>query len=572
MPPILITAFDGLQPAQVRHDLAPNLARFADEGVFFEHHHPVFPSVTRVNAASIATGVGPGAHGLAANTMVARDSDPGVVFSALEPTLTAVAEKTGRALFAPTLADILTPLGMEYIAIGVGTSGNAYVHNPNADRSDSPSAGATIHPEFTLPRALDDELTARFGPWPPETMPNTPRYDHAIRILTEYILPERQPAVALIWSSEPDKAQHAHGVGSPMSDRAVREADARFGRILQWLNDNDRADTDVMVVSDHGYSTIQEHVDVQWYVRHAGFSEDDVLVAPNGGSVLFYAKDAGVAHALAEWLMQRPWCGALLASERVGRVGEIEGTLPLSLSGGDGPRGPDLAMSLGWDSRTNDAGYSGYAYSTGGRPGQGQHGSMSRHEMNNVLLARGPGFRRSARIQSPTGNTDLAPTIAKPIGNPRPRPRRRQNPNRIPNRRRPRPVDRRNPPRRTPNPIRNLLPAHPNIPRRPNRLHRRRHSPPQPSLAPIVIPANAGIQSAYQQPTETPASTPPALLVPHLQTPHHHRPRNRKVRIRPRQRRPTFVLRFPHHRRIAKLHAPIRRNADLHLSHHAGHG
>ena len=413
MPHLLIAAFDGLQPAQVRHDLAPNLARFADEGVFFDHHHPVFPSVTRVNAASIATGVGPGAHGLAANTMVARDYDPATVFSALEPTLSAVAAKTGNALFAPTLADLLAPLGMEYIAIGVGTSGNAYVHNPNAHKS----GGATIHPDFTLPYSLNDELTARFGPWPPETMPNTPRYDRAIRILTEYILPERRPAVSLIWSSEPDKAQHAHGVGSPMSDRAVREADERFGRILQWLNDNDRADTDVMVVSDHGYSTIQEEVDVEWYVRHAGFSQDDVLIAPNGGSVLFYARDANIARRLAEWLMQRPWCGAMLASER---VGDIEGTLPLSLSGGDGQRGPDLAMSFGWDSRPNGAGYAGHAYSSGGRPGQGQHGSMSRHEMNNVLLARGPHFKRGARVQSPTGNTDLAPTVLSILGIPVP--------------------------------------------------------------------------------------------------------------------------------------------------------
>ena len=33
MTSILIAAFDGLQPAQVRPDLMPNLARFASEGV-----------------------------------------------------------------------------------------------------------------------------------------------------------------------------------------------------------------------------------------------------------------------------------------------------------------------------------------------------------------------------------------------------------------------------------------------------------------------------------------------------------------------------------------------------------
>ena len=342
MTSILIAAFDGLQPAQVRPELMPNLARLASEGVFFENHHPVFPSVTRINAASMVTGTYSGKHGLAANTMVARDYDPTAAFSALEPTLADVARKTGRVLFTPTLADILSRHGMEYTAIGVGTSGNAYVHNPRADES----GGATIHPEFTLPYELSDKLRQRFGEWPGEAMPNTPRLDHAVRILTEHILPERQPAVALIWSSEPDKAQHAHGVGTEMSDRAIREADARFGSILEWLEANGQgSDTDVLVISDHGYSTIQEVVDVERYTRDAGFNEEEVIVAPNGGSALFYCQGEDVAHRLAAWLMERPWCGALLASEA---AGEIEGTLPISLAGAEGRRAPELAMSFGW--------------------------------------------------------------------------------------------------------------------------------------------------------------------------------------------------------------------------------
>ncbi len=413
MTSVIIAVFDGLQPAQIRPNLMPNLSRFAQEGVFFQNHHPVFPSVTRINAASMVTGRYPGAHGLAANTMVARDYDPAVVFSALEPTLADMARKTGRVLLAPALADILSDNGMEYAAIGVGTSGNAYVHNPSADTS----GGATIHPDFTLPYTLHNRLASRFGDWPPESQPNTPRFRHAIRVLTEHILPERQPAVALIWSSEPDKAQHAHGVGSEMSDLAVREADARFGDILGWLDGNGRADTDMMVVSDHGYSTILEAVDVESRVRDAGFSKQDVLVAPNGGSALFYTRDSQTTLSLASYLMTQPWCGSLLASDA---AGDIQGALPMSLAGCDGPRAPELAMSFAWDSRSNAAGYEGYVYSSGGTSGQGQHGSMSAYEMNNVLLARGPSFKRGARVKSPTGNVDIAPTVLDLLGLPIP--------------------------------------------------------------------------------------------------------------------------------------------------------
>ena len=411
---VLIAVFDGLQPAQVRPELAPNLARFADEGVFFENHHPVFPSVTRVNAASMVTGRQPGGHGLAANVMVARDFDPSRVFSALEPTLEELRRATGKALLAPTLADILAACGLEYVAVGVGTSGNAYVHNPNADAA----GGATIHPDFTLPRELGAALESRFGAWASESLPNTARFNRAIDILTEYVLAERTPAVSLIWSSEPDKSQHAAGVGSEMSDRAVREADAGFGRILNRLDALGLSESaDILVASDHGYSTIREVVDVEWYARDAGFGADEVLVAPNGGCALFYARDSGVARRLAAWLMGKAWSGAVLASERVGAV---EGALPLSLVGGEGPRGPDVVMSFDWDSRANAAGYRGFAHSTGGAPGLGQHGSMSRYEMNNVLLARGPSFLGGARIASPTGNADVAPTVLRLLGLPIP--------------------------------------------------------------------------------------------------------------------------------------------------------
>jgi hypothetical protein len=124
-------------------------------------------------------------------------------------------------------------------------------------------------------------------------------------------------------------------------------------------------------------------------------------------------KDAATADHLAGFLMRQPWCGALLASEA---VAPIPGTLPLSLAGGEGARAPELAMSFRWDSRPNGARYPGHAPSTGGAPGLGQHGSMSRHELRNILFARGPSFRRALKVEAPSGNTDLAPTILRILG------------------------------------------------------------------------------------------------------------------------------------------------------------
>ena len=413
---ILIVVFDGLQPSQITPELMPNLAEFADGGVTFANHHPVFPTVTRVNASSIVTGCLPGKHGLAGNTFLCRDFDPHRVIPAMEPTLQAVADATGKTLLAPGLADILGRRGLQYIAIGTGTSGNAYQHNPNAESA----GGATIHPDFTLPRSLHGELKARFGAWPAQDLPNTARLTHARRIMTEYILAERNPAVALLWLSEPDKTQHEDGVGMGRANQALGEADAEFGQLITWLEQTGRsATTDVFIVSDHGYSTISRVVPVEAMLTDAGFPAIDqkggVAVAANGGSALFYVNngDPDAAARLTRWLTSQDWCGPLFASERVGQPG---GTLPASLIGCDGPRSPDMTMSFPWNSDANGAGYAGHAPATGGAPGQGQHGSMSRHELRNVGLARGPSLRSQAVIDTPTGNVDLAPTILRLLG------------------------------------------------------------------------------------------------------------------------------------------------------------
>ena len=418
MTKVLVVVFDGLQPAQVTAKLMPNLAAFAASGVTFANHHAVFPSVTRANASSMVTGRAPGGHGISANTLLVPDFDPHQAIPALEPQLEQVARTTGRVLLAPTLADILAEHGREYVGIGVGTTGNAYLHNPNAEVC----GGATIHPDFALPRVLHEDIIARFGPWPDESRPNTPRMAHAVGILTEYILPERNPEVALIWSSEPDKSQHDAGVGSELSDAAVAEADAQFGRILRWLTETGRdEETNVMVISDHGYSTIGEVVNVQALAREAGFppggEPGGLAVASNGGAVLFYASpwDRNTVKRLVQWLMAQPWCGNLTVGER---AGDIPGTLPGSLVGNEGERAPDLTMSFRWRPDPNPAGYAGTAYSTGGVAGQGQHGSMSRSEMHNILFARGPGFGQGLRVDVPSGNVDLAPTILKLLGLP----------------------------------------------------------------------------------------------------------------------------------------------------------
>ncbi len=417
MTAFLIVVFDGLQPAQVTPDLMPNLSRLAAEGVAFANNHAAFPTVTRANVATLVTGHCPGAHGLTGNMLVIPEFDPHRAIGAMEPILTEIAANT-PVLLKPTLGDILHRHDKEFVAVGTGTSGNAYLQNPNAESY----GGATIHPDFSLPRPLHAEITARYGPWPDRSLPSSHKLAYAVDIATGYVLPERRPAVSLVWFSEPDSSQHSHGVGSEAAITAIGEADRQFGRLLDWLEEWGIAmETNVIVASDHGYSTISEVVGVEALLRDAGFppggEPGGVVVAPNGGSALFYvpANDGSTAQRLARWLTAQPWCGALVSSQA---AGEIEGALPASLIGLEGPRAPTITMSFRWDSTPNDAGFAGHAYSTNLGPGRGQHGSMSPHETRNVLFARGPAFKKFTTITVPTGNVDLVPTILHLLGLP----------------------------------------------------------------------------------------------------------------------------------------------------------
>jgi len=66
---VIVFVVDGLRPDSITPEDTPTLFRLRAEGVDFTDSHAVFPTVTRVNAASLATGTQPGTHGILGNQM-----------------------------------------------------------------------------------------------------------------------------------------------------------------------------------------------------------------------------------------------------------------------------------------------------------------------------------------------------------------------------------------------------------------------------------------------------------------------------------------------------------------------
>ena len=64
---IVVVVWDGMRPDFMTEQYTPALHQLAQEGVFFQNHHPVYLSATEVNGTAISTGAYPAHSGIMAN-------------------------------------------------------------------------------------------------------------------------------------------------------------------------------------------------------------------------------------------------------------------------------------------------------------------------------------------------------------------------------------------------------------------------------------------------------------------------------------------------------------------------
>src|SRR5690554_4832534 len=67
---ILFIGADGLRPDLIDPEIMPNVAKLAETGSQFNQHRAMYPSHTRVNMTTLASGTSAGNHGIVANTML----------------------------------------------------------------------------------------------------------------------------------------------------------------------------------------------------------------------------------------------------------------------------------------------------------------------------------------------------------------------------------------------------------------------------------------------------------------------------------------------------------------------
>lgn len=407
MPRAVYVNLDGLRRDFIKPEWTPHLCAFATRATAFAAYRSVFPSATRVVSSTFATGCLPAKHGLQGNTMALLQDGEVVVYDAGDPEfLQKKRAITGVSLAKPVMAERLAEHGGVIVFNNV-SPGAAYAHDPDGfghvyNRAGSFGPGrkrvnAEDELNINLDAAGDRLMTDRF---------------------CSDVLTRRKPALAVLWTGEPDHAQHTMRLGSPEMLEVVRSADTNAGVVIAQV-DRLRAkgeDILLMIGSDHGHETVTGIIDIDTGLIGAGLKagagSSDVAAVSNGTSALIYVSPSSAARItdIDAYLRLQPWAGEIFAGKHLHGIGQAA------------INGLAFAVSMRADDEPNDCGIRGrslVALPQFGKPdrlGFGQHGGLSKYAQMPFLMIDGGAFwpgRIDRRAATPV---DLAPTILNYLG------------------------------------------------------------------------------------------------------------------------------------------------------------
>ena len=145
----------------------------------------------------------------------------------------------------------------------------------------------------------------------------------------------------------------------------------------------------------------------------------DIIVAGNGGSDLIYlpnnANKKALAKQIVDSLLKQDYVSGLFVDDT---LDSFPGTLPFSaiaLRGAARTPKPSILVNFrSFDTGCGEPTACGVEVAdTPLQQGQGMHGSFSRADTFNTMMAIGPDFKQGLKDLTPAGNADVAPTLAK---------------------------------------------------------------------------------------------------------------------------------------------------------------
>lgn len=411
--------WDAFRPDMIDSKNTPNLFKLIERGFRFENQHAVFPSCTRVNCASLATGVYPDKHGIMGNRIYVPMIDRNKAVSNDDYKILLALDKIteGKLMLKETITHKIHTKGMTTAVVSTGSSGSAFLF-------DHKIGGVIVNKHMILPDNEAQKIIQHFGSIPSSSVPNSEQNDYMTNVFTQYILPELKPTISLLWLCDPDLTQHYKSLGNRDNIDALKSNDSNLGKVLEALNYlNIMEQTNLLITSDHGASTITEKVNVTDELIKEGLKKDilstDVVVASSEGSDLIYVEDHDFKRVvnIVEFLQKQSWAGPIFTKGKNEVEGEVPGTMSLSLIHNENRRSADILFSFNWGSEKNSYGIQGTTVAESNYPpGAAMHGSFSPFDIQSILIAYGPDFKSGLSSKVPTGIIDIEPTILNILG------------------------------------------------------------------------------------------------------------------------------------------------------------
>jgi predicted AlkP superfamily pyrophosphatase or phosphodiesterase len=392
---VVLMVWDGLRPDFVTQRDTPNLFRMAREGVRFDRHHSIFPTLTMVNATALATGAPPGVNGLEGNNFYLAPSaeiPKGAVVNAEGAkailNLNGSDEFKGRLIGLDTIAQEVAREG-GYVAV-VGKQGPTSVFdNRVATIVDGKDIVGEPHKDYLFASedlvSSSSKINAEIPPDSKTAVADEQRDLYFARMIVENALPAAKvaadagrPALVVFWQHNPDLTQHIAGLGTLPAMEALSLSDNNLMKVRGAIDALGIADkTDLIVVSDHGFATIKFRIVLSEMLVSAGIKKShdstDVVVVPNGGADLVYLSPTefatpeskrAVLQKIVNFAEAQEWCGPIFSRDpaaaddeptRRGHrqrapkayLGWIDGTFSQRVVGLYNPaRSPDLVISF----------------------------------------------------------------------------------------------------------------------------------------------------------------------------------------------------------------------------------
>ena len=423
--PVLIIGFDGLRPDAVTPERMPNLSRFMSAWCVCQGHRAVFPTETYVNHPTIYSGAYPGRHGIIANMYYNRPGTVQTPFFDGSRVDSIEANDAGQSLFqVRTMGEILGDAGMTMRVIGSNSAGSTRLKHHTAHRYPGHLNLPMRDISCTIPQQEKNSWQLRLGEGYPLTLPDLSGSLAVVDSFFQVEVPRGLADVTVLWIGEPDHSCHYDGVDGATTVEAQHQADALFGKIVDWWEQQGQ-EVQLVVLSDHGHVTVERHSNLRGTLACAGLrvidhadieagaspeDADFVIAGAYCGGLWPTRPDQEVLNRALETLLGYNETGMLFCPEP--KNGTLpEGIFPESLVLSAHSRSPDIRFITKGDPER------GVIAMESGLPiGGGAHGGLLPQELSSLCVFAGSRFKTSWQNTLPSGPADIAATVLSLLG------------------------------------------------------------------------------------------------------------------------------------------------------------